>query len=336
MMGFSRSLSKAENMSYNITTLFNFTNSTHDLAINEVPGQIYTLFALTCFFTFLGLAGNISILIISLKSQRKEKAYDVLITALAVTYSIALPTIALQQPCVYETIGTDVRAVTNIGCKLFMSVLISAMFCSSTVVVLISIERFLAVWCPVRYQNFCTRQTALRSVCQCTTTIVIISVSLSILYIEIDENGECYSNSDGLVYSTVLRRMPDTSFYKAMGILMSSPLVLLFILTPMTVAKLCKQRTDRRQRTPQRRDIRNLQISVKLIMVVVVHLTLIAVPLAITLTLVSIGKTIEGNVESGITLALLLNHLTNFLVYNIFDVEFRRRVKILFGFNEIV
>ena len=338
IVGFSRNLFRVENRSINRTTFFNFTNSTYEPATNQVPGLIYTLFGLTCFFTCLGLAGNISILIMSMKSLRRQKSYDVLITALAVTDSIALATIALQQPCVYETIGTDVRAVTNIGCKIFMSVLISAMFCSSTVVVLISIERFLAVRCVSRYQNFGTRLTALRSVCLCATVIVIISVTLSILYIEIDENGVCYANYDGRVYSSVLKRKPDTTVYKAMGILMSSPLVLLLFLTPMTVIKLCKQMTHRRQLTPisRRRDIRNLQISVKLIMVVLVHLTLIAVPLAITLTLASIGKAIEGNVESGITLALLLNHSTNFLVYNIFDGEFRRRVKILFGFGEIV
>ena len=322
----------------NITSLLdlNQTNSTNTLAIIPVSGLTYTLFGLTCLFTCLGLAGNFSILTISLKYRRRAKSHDVLITALAVTDSFATVTFALMQPCVYGTIGMDVRALTTIGCKVFMSVLLSAMFCSSTVVVLVSIERFVAVWYPIRSRNFLSRQTALRSVWLCVAPIVIISTTLSILYCEIDTNGVCDPNHLGHEYSSVLKRMPDPIVYKIMGIVLSSPQLILLILTPMTVVKLCKQMTIRSQLTSQEVSNKELQISMKLIMVVVVHVTLIAVPIAIALYHVSISIPLEGNVLSGITLTLLLNHSTNFLLYNIFDREFRRRLYVLFGFDKAV
>ena len=183
---FSRNSSEVETMPDNSTSLIdlNQTNSTNTLAIIPVSGLTYTLFGLTCLFTCLGLVGNFSILTISLKYRRRAKSHDVLITALAVTDSFATVTFALMQPCVYGTLGMDVRALTTIGCKVFMSVLLSAIFCSSTVVVLVSIERFIAVWYPIRSRNFLSRQTALRSVWLCAAPIVIISTTLSILYCE--------------------------------------------------------------------------------------------------------------------------------------------------------
>ena len=330
---FSAEISKAKNRPENDTRFihFNQTNSSYELASVPVSGLTYTLFGLSCFIACIGLAGNFSILTVSFKHRRDAKSHDVLITVLAVTDIIALVTVALMQPCVYESIGVDLRSLTTIGCKVFMSVLYSTMFCSSTVIVLVSIERFLAVWCPIKSRKFLSRQTALRSVCVCATTIVIISSSMSVLYCERDENEICQPNPHGTLYSSVLKKMPDTTVYIAMLVLLSSPMLLLLILTPMTVIKLYKQNEIRRQLTSQERDDRSLKISVKLTSIVVVHLTLMVVPLAMSFTLVYIGKTVQGNGLSGIALAVLLNHSTNFLLYNTFDEEFRKRFYNLFG-----
>ena len=63
--------------------------------------------------------------------------------------------------------------------------------------------------------------------------------------------------------------------------------------------------------TSQKVDGRNLQISVKLIIVVVVHLTLLALPSAILLYHGLIRKPLERDSLSGIILTFLLSHSTN-------------------------
>ena len=128
---FLTNLSEADNRHDNTTQYidFNQTTSPYEVASTPVSGLTYTLFGLTCFFACLGLAGNLSILTIALKAQGTWKGHDVLITALAVSDCVALISTALTQPCFYEVVGMDVRAITTVGCKVFMSVWFSAMFC---------------------------------------------------------------------------------------------------------------------------------------------------------------------------------------------------------------
>ena len=332
---FSTNLSEVDSMPDNTTPYiyFNQTNF-YEVASIPVSGLTYTLFGFTCFLACLGLSGNISILAITLKSRDKWKGHNILISALAITDSAALVSLFLTQPCFYDVLGMDVRAITTIGCKLFISVLQSATLCSSMVVVLISVERFLVVWLPHKSRFLLSRKTILRSVLLGVAPIIIICFSVSILYAEINEDGICDPNFQGHIYSSVLKTMPDTTVYNALMILLISPSVILFILTPMTVFKLYKRIPVRRQLTSKERAVGNFQISVKLTAVSMTYLTLIVLPLMTVFGLASNGIKIEKDVRSGLILSLLLNHSANFVLYNIFDGEFRKKMAIVFGFGK--
>ena len=327
--GLSTNLSEIDGRSNNTSSIY--FNQTNEHANVAVSGLTYTLFGLSCFLTCLGLIGNVTILTITWKFRKPGKGHDVLIISLAIIDSIALSSTALMQPCVYEVLRMDVRAITSIGCKGFMSVWLSAKGSSSIVVVLISIERFLAVWFPLKIRSLLSSQTALRSLWLCMTPIVIICVTMSTLYCEIDKYGICIPNVEGSVYSSVLQRMPDTTIFKVMGIIMQSPLLILLILTPMTVVKLFKQKAIRRHLTSQELNNGTYQISVKLTAVAITHCTLYVIPLATAIAYGFNDTVPDINVVSWITLPLLLHHSLNFLLYNIFDTEFRSRVSNLFG-----
>ena len=315
---------------YNTTPAFylNQTNSSYELASIPLPGLTYTLFGLTWFFTILGLCGNVLIL----KFRSKSKGHDVLITALASFDSVALLLVAFTQPCVYRVFGTDIRALTTIGCKLIFGASLSALSGSSSVVMLICIERFLAVWFPLRSRYLMSRQTLLRSVWVCVTPMVLTSFVMTILYCEI-KDGICHPNFEGSEYSSVLMRMPNTTVYNtSIGFVLIHPMVILFILTPMTIVKLYKRMAIRRQLTTQEQNIGHFQTSVKLTAVSVAHITLLGLPCAVAIAFGLAGSTIDENTLSGLTLAILLNHSINCLLYNIFDEYFRRKVSGLFGF----
>ena len=327
--------------SFNNTTLpltFNQTLSPYTLDSRPVSGLTYTFFGLTCLFTVLGVCGNLLTLVIMWKSRNTRKGHDVLITALAVSDCMALIATALSHPSVHEVFGMDIRAVTTVGCKLFMGIWQSATSSSFAIVVLICIERFVAVWFPLRSMYLLSQKRIMRSVLGGVTFNVLLMFTMNILYCEI-KDGFCDLNLEGGIYSTVLKRVPDTTVYKTiLAFHMTSTMLILCILTPMTIVKLHQQMAIRRRLTSQEQNSGHFRTSVKLIAVVIEQITLVLLPgvflFAIGLTGATVANHVTDNGDIGfrmITIALLINHSTNFLFYNIFDVEFRKKVLNLFG-----
>ena len=315
----------------------NQTNSTFDEATVSIPtlsGLTYTLFGITCCFTVLGLCGNSLILASMFKFRGKSKGHGALITSLSVCDSVALISTAFIQPCVHSVFGMDIRAITTIGCKVSRAVLFPAMFSSSAIVVLICLERFLAVWFPLKTRSLLSEKNIFRAILVCVTPIVLIYVATSVLYCEI-KDGVCHPNFDGSEYSTVLKKMPNTTFYSTMtGFILVTTILILSILTPLTIVKLYKQMVIRRQLTTSELKDTHFQTSVKLIAVVLAHATLLGLPGMVTIAFSMIGITPDDDTLSGLTLPTLLNHSINFLLYNIFDADFRRNVSTLFGLTK--
>ena len=225
----------------------NQTNATYNVERISSPGTTYTIFGLICFVAILGLCGNFSILAFMSKMRSQLKGHDVLITVLAALDSLAITTITFTTPYIDEAIGMDITAISNISCKLYYSVFYSSIYDSSLVVVLICIERFLAVWFPLKSRSLLSPTTVRRCVSVFLTPLVLAYCVTSILYCEVDGDGICNPNFDGSQYSTVLKRKPNTTFY---NILIAIPsvctLVILPILTPLTIVKLFKHATSRR------------------------------------------------------------------------------------------
>ena len=316
---------------------FNQTNSTFDEATVSIPalsGLTYILFGLTCCFTVLGLCGNSLILASMFKFRGKPKGHGALLTSLAVCDNVALISTAFIQPCVHSVVGMDIRAITTIGCKVSRAVLFPAMFSSSAIMVLICLERFLAVWFPLKTRSLLSNKNIFRAILVCVTPIVLIYVATSVLYCEI-KDGVCHPNFGGSEYSTVLKTMPNTTFYSTItGFIFASTMLILSILTPLTIVELYKQMVIRRQLTASELKDTNFQTSAKLIAVVVAHATLLGLPGMVTIAFSMIGIAPDDDTLSGLTLPALLNHSINFLLYNMFDADFRRNVSTLFGFTK--
>ena len=218
---------------------FNQTKSTYDVATDSIPisSITFTLFSLACCLTLFGLVGNCFTLISMFKFKERSKGHGKLVTALAICDSVATGLIALEQPVFHDVFGFDIRANSTIGCKLFWAILFSAMGCSSGVVVLISIERFLAVWFPLESRMFLTDKNILRAVSVCVTSIVIIYVTMPVLYAEIKDTV-CHPNLAGTQYSTVLMEQPNTAVFNVInGFVVILFMLLLFIFTTLTMIK---------------------------------------------------------------------------------------------------
>ena len=316
------------------TSYFSQSNSTYELGTASIPisGLTYTLFGLTCCFAALGLFGNCLILISMLKFRKRFNAHGILITSLAICDIVALLSWFQTQPCVQDVFGMDVRAISSIVCKIFWAIMYSSSHGSSTIVVLICIERFLAVWFPLRTRTILTEKNMLKTVWICMTPIVLIFVTMSSLYCEV-RDGNCHPNLEGDAYSTVLKGKPNVTFYIAShGVIITSSMLILSIFTPLTIVKLCKQMLIRRQLTTSELNATKFQTSVKLVAVVIAHITLFGLPVVGAILFSFIGIIPAGNTLSLLTVPLLLNHCINCLLYNIFDTEFRRNIFALFGY----
>ena len=329
-----------QSLSQNGTTTTNYLNQTepwYGEADIPLPVLTYILFGLTCLITILGLFGNSLIVTIMIKYRETPlKGHNILIIALALFDGIVLIPTALSHPSVYEVIGRDIQAISTIGCKLFTGIRLSAAVCSFTVVVLICIERFVAVWFPFRSIYLLSRKLVLRCLLISVITIVMMYMTARVLYSEIAD-GKCDPNFGGNIYSTVLKRVPDTTVYNLICCVhLILYLVILLTFTPMIIVRLYKQTSVRRRLTETEQDIGHFRTSVKLISVVVVFVVLAALPgFFFTLTgLAGIKLTdTSETLLSWFTLSLLLNHSVNFLLYHMFDAKFRKNALGLFQFE---
>ena len=135
-------------------------------------------------------------------------------------FRIALVSTALSQPSVADIIGMDIRAITTVGCTCFRcinTVFQSAEISSFSIAVLICIERFVAAWYmyPLRARYLLSRNIVFRCLWMNVAAIVIMYVSMSVIYSEIAD-GKCDTNIAGKIYSSVLKRTPNTTFYTTM------------------------------------------------------------------------------------------------------------------------
>ena len=169
--------------------------------------------------------------------------------------------------------------------------------------------------------------------------IVIMYVSMSVLYGEIAD-GKCDPNIAGKVYSSVLKRTTNTRLYIAMlGLQLLIYFIILFTLTPMILVKLYQHWLIRRQLTATEQDVEQYPTSVKLKACVVAFLFFVALPHGIAID-IGLGGTRLNNTNqtcdllSWLSLAMLLNYLTNFLLYNLFGAEFRMKALMIFGLGK--
>ena len=305
-------------------------------ADSPITSLSYISFTAICTVSVLGLLGNFLTLAVTLKFQKPLKGHDILIVALAVIDFAAIITTPFNHPDVYEVLGMDIRAISTVGCKLFLGIWTSLVISSSVILVLISIERFVAVWFPLKAKVLLTRVRILRSMFVSVSVTFLVYVTLSVLYCEI-QNGLCYPNPDGSAYSTVLQQMPDTTAYNTMiAAMLFATVLTLSTLTSLTIGKLIKQIAIRRSlSTPNSTSIEEQSriITAKLSAVVVAHLVLVSLPSIATGITGQMGINIHDVrvLHSAVIYGFIINHSTNFLIYHVFDSEFRKRVASLLG-----
>ena len=189
-------------------------------------------------FLFMGVVGNaLTIRIMLTKGFRTMPVSKVLI-ALSVSDLIVNILFPFNKPFVRQIMDTDIRAVSNAGCKFFFWAYRNFKFTSSWMVVLISTERFVAVWLHVRAKSINTTRNAYIAIAV-LFAVVTVYVGYWSAFSDQIINGKCIPNTSPPGKGHITRAL---LVFGVVAMYVVVPAVLLIIFNGLIVFKLISLR----------------------------------------------------------------------------------------------
>ncbi|KAL4227266.1 hypothetical protein ACF0H5_012712 [Mactra antiquata] len=148
-------------------------------SITEYKASVFIWKFVPPILILLGTAGNtLSILTLRRKSIRSSTT-ALYLTVLAFSDLTVLHTGLLRQWLRYA-FAVDVRAISEIGCKIHIWLVYSSLDCSAWILVVLTIERVVSVWLPHRAKGLCTKFTA--AVSLILIGVFVLSLNSHLLY----------------------------------------------------------------------------------------------------------------------------------------------------------
>ena len=293
----------------------------------------YTMTSVNCFLLIIGIFGNFSILLVVMRSSDRLNPYNLLVIALAISDMLAITTKSVFQLTLLEIVNIDVTVVTDIWCKIFLSIRQSVANISLSIIVLICIERFLVVVFPLKFKLVSirrVRKVTIIALCICMVIDVIAGVLIAALYSHVN-GGRCRIN----VISKRSALYPPFGAMILYSVTIIIPIIVVLTLTPIIIYKLYQQRAAKARLMNKERSSEMFQRSVMLISVVIAYIVLFGIPITFYLAFDLNGYDTDTEnttiVQICILTCFLVNHSTNFLVYGISNAKFRKQLLSQFG-----
>ncbi|KAK3101886.1 hypothetical protein FSP39_007034 [Pinctada imbricata] len=222
---------------YNSTSISDEATGTNNvLLIMQAFASFNGIF--TPVVLFLGLIGNVvTLIVLNTKAYSKIESRFFLM-ALAASDSVLLLTQVFTKEIAVIVFGRDIRALSDIACKIFFVFFRSSKMTSSWFIVCISIERFIAVWFPFKLKMVCQRKIILM-VIGIVYTCLLVYTSLWSYASKVNKNHVChpdvYDKSNPAEVKTF-------GVFLILGIALYNgiPIVILLFTTPMIVLKLSR------------------------------------------------------------------------------------------------
>ncbi|XP_071093793.1 galanin-like G-protein coupled receptor npr-9 [Haliotis cracherodii] len=284
----------------------------------------------------VSLTGNCLTIIVMLSKTFWNSPCSPFLVALAIsdsTYSMVIP---FSNIFFRQLIGFDIRALTESGCHIFFIVHKASKIISSWFIVAISVERFIAVWFPLKANSICKRRNLLLFVLTIYLGVYIFTgvwtFSTKII------NGVCVPN-----YAT-----PDTAAlaraYLVAGSMVFSliPASILIILTPATCYKLFKQQAIRMELSVAHSNAgasnnrRASQTTVMLLGITIAYIILVTPTCIVHNICFSLKISLYETKDLTLSIARAviqfteqLNFSINFILYLLCNRSFRNRVLVI-------
>lgn len=214
---------------------------------NSMPKFLIEYIAFPAFATAC-ITGNIINIFVMLSSSLKRASSTYILIALAVSDSTFILLWPFNKSFIRQLFATDVRSLSDASCKTFFFVFKTVKMSSAWFVTLISIERFIAIWFPLKAKIINTKKIILIEIISVVLFLSVVngawSVSSKII------NGSCVPHADVEGYPNMKQN------FVVYGIIFVFilPTVIMMILSPLTALKLCRQYKSRVQMTNNVKD----------------------------------------------------------------------------------
>ncbi|CAC5417243.1 unnamed protein product [Mytilus coruscus] len=303
-------------------------NTTTKNSMLQSPGFIeYFNYVFLPVVTIVGVTGNIFTIIVMRSTRFSKTTSSILLIALAISDTIFLIIQPFHKEFVTKLVGLDVRAFSDVLCKLYFITLKSSKMMSSWFVVGLCIERFVAVWFPLKAKLIVTKRAVILMIS--VIVIVIATFNGCWSYAYKITNGECHHggynhNSTQEVQLFGGMMLAGLSLYSMI------PIPVLVILTTLIIWKLLIQMRDRRSMTAKSKDGIHIKITVMLIGINIAFILLVF-PVSF-FQLAAFQSKSHGHANQHIWLKILkkaaqgleqVNYGINFFLYVLTSQQFR-------------
>lgn len=192
----------------------------------------------------LALVGNCFTVIIMQKKDFKVMTFSIILTALALSDTALSIMVPFNKKFVISAFQNDARAISPIGCKAFFWFWRTSKMTSSWFVVLVSIDRFVAVWFPLKAKIINSRKKVMINI----TAVCAVIGGFNAFWghtCDVLKNGSCIPNIAEVGKETLARGMvfAGTFLYSII------PGCLIVIFNSMTIARIVKKHWERRRLT---------------------------------------------------------------------------------------
>lgn len=277
----------------------------------------------------LGLLGNVSVVLTVSHQKFRHMTSRYILCALAFSDSLLLLTNPFNQQFMLHLWGQDVRALSVTSCKLFFVMYRTGKMTASWMIVLVAIERFVAVLFPLKAKLLLQKWTVLTAIGFMYIFILIITGSWT--FSTNIKDSRCLPD-----VPTVEQKSLHKTFLIVAAVFYSlAPLVFLIILTPPIIIKLVSSQNMRQsmyQSNITRVSRDTSRVSVMLVGVVcsyivwVTPITIVLVHTFWTNEPIFSTKKSEDIILTGVALLFeQINHSSNFAIYIMCSRQFRSR-----------
>lgn len=277
----------------------------------------------------VGTVGNFLTIVVMRSERFAGSPSSYLLIVLAISDSVAILSQPFNKLFFIDLVGTDIRALHDINCKLYIMIRRLSKMTSSWTVVGLCIERFIAVWFPLKAKLLITK----RSVSAFTLSVVAIIITYTGIWSYASKvvNGKC--NPDVYNYTDPRERTKfGIMLQGGTAIYSNVPTVLLMILTTLIIIKLFQHRRKRRSLTqrPSSTSDQGGKITAMLIGIVIAYVILI-LPITV-LHNTAYQKRVKAFTETSSGFSLFtevvqlmeqLNYCLNFFLYIMTSRQFR-------------
>lgn len=286
----------------------------------------------------IGLCGNILTIVILHKNSFQKLSIDVVLTVLAISDTVMIIMQPFNKKFFIRLISFDVRGQSLLSCKLFFWVWRCAKMTSSWFVVLISMERFVAVWFPMRANVINSKSHILILIGCVYTTIFSFNASWGV-FCDVKSGSHCMPNMPVKEEHRAL-----AANYVIAGTMIYSiiPVTIIFFLNCLTITQLFTQHARRQEMSSIESQSTNSGQTVKttaMLLSVSIAFLVLVVPISIVhcISLLSNEPIFQSTNPKIVILRETaqimeqLNHACNFFFYVLTSERFRKEFLFIIG-----